>query len=127
MAELNHPEGGREADTNFDKLLGSLSDQKDANSQKLSRSTLEIVEDKLGYLDAETTPRDSDSEYSDTIFVNGEPVITTGRDVSRFVVDVRDDGDPSLTFRSIVLGTVFAGLGAALCQVLLCNPCTKRL
>jgi hypothetical protein len=49
--------------------------------------------------------------------VNGEPVITTGRDVSRYAVDLRDDEDPALTFRSLTLGTVFAGLGAALCQV----------
>lgn len=48
---------------------------------------------------------------------NGEPVITNGRDVSRYVVDLRDDGDPALTLRSLTLGTVFAGLGAALCQV----------
>ncbi len=46
-----------------------------------------------------------------------EPVIHDGRDVSRYQVDVRDDGDPALTFRSLFLGTVFAGLGAALCQV----------
>ena len=51
------------------------------------------------------------------IFHNGEPVITTGRDVSRFVVDIRDDEDPALTFRSMFLGTIFAGLGAALSQV----------
>lgn len=50
-------------------------------------------------------------------FVNGEPVITTGWDVSRYLIDMRDDGDPALTFRSLLLGTVFAGLGAALCQV----------
>jgi hypothetical protein len=49
---------------------------------------------------------------------NGEPVITTGLDVSRYVVDIRDDEDPALTFRSLTIGTVFAGLGAALCQVL---------
>jgi len=48
---------------------------------------------------------------------NGEPVITNGRDVSRYVVDLRDDGDPALTLRSLTLGTVFAELGAALCQV----------
>ena len=48
---------------------------------------------------------------------NGEPVITTGRDVSRFVVDIRDDEDPALTFRSIFLGTIFAAMGAALGQV----------
>lgn len=46
-----------------------------------------------------------------------EPVITSGEDVSRYLVDTRDDHDPALTFRSLFLGTIFAGLGAALCQV----------
>lgn len=49
--------------------------------------------------------------------VNGEPVITSGRDVSRYLVDLRDDEDPPFTFRSAVLGTVIGGLGAALFQV----------
>jgi hypothetical protein len=49
--------------------------------------------------------------------LDDEPVITTGSDVSKYVVDIRDDGDSALTFRSLVLGTVFAGLGSALCQV----------
>lgn len=53
---------------------------------------------------------------------NGEPVITNGRDVSRYVVDLRDDGDPALTLRSLTLGTVFAGLGAALCQIYQFKP-----
>ncbi|KAH9890519.1 oligopeptide transporter [Cubamyces lactineus] len=55
-------------------------------------------------------------------YVNGEPVITTGRDVSRYLVDTRDDHDPAVTFRSLVIGTVFAGLGAALCQIYLFKP-----
>ena len=50
-------------------------------------------------------------------YVNGEPVINSGRDVSKFLVDLRDDEDPPFTFRSIVLGTVIGGLGAALVQV----------
>jgi hypothetical protein len=50
-------------------------------------------------------------------FVNGEPVINSGRDVSKFLVDLRDDQDPPFTFRSIVLGTVLGGLGAAMYQV----------
>jgi hypothetical protein len=54
---------------------------------------------------------------SQPIFHNGEPVITTGHDVSRFVVDIRDDQVPALTFRSIVLGTLFGAMGAALSQV----------
>lgn len=50
-------------------------------------------------------------------FVNGEPVITSGRDVSKYLVDLRDDEDPPFTFRSVVLGTLMGGLGAALYQV----------
>jgi hypothetical protein len=50
-------------------------------------------------------------------YVNGEPVINGGRDVSRYLVDLRDDQDPPITFRSVVLGTVIGGLGAALYQV----------
>ncbi|KAI6095908.1 OPT oligopeptide transporter protein-domain-containing protein [Pisolithus croceorrhizus] len=53
----------------------------------------------------------------DEVFIKGEPVVTTGRDVSLYLVDVRDDGDPALTFRSLFIGTVFACLGAALCQI----------
>ncbi|KAL1733629.1 peptide transporter MTD1 [Schizophyllum commune] len=53
-----------------------------------------------------------------------ERVVTTGRDVSHYVVDLRDDGDPALTFRSLVLGTVIAGLGAALCQIYIFKPVT---
>ncbi|RDX52925.1 oligopeptide transporter [Lentinus brumalis] len=63
------------------------------------------------------------SAYDEEVeYVNGEPVITSGRDVSRYLVDVRDDGDPALTFRSLFIGTVFAGLGAALCQIYLFKP-----
>jgi OPT family oligopeptide transporter len=58
----------------------------------------------------------------DALYVKGEPVITSGRDVSRFVVDLRDDGDEALTLRSLVLGTIWAGLGAALYQIYLFKP-----
>jgi hypothetical protein len=54
---------------------------------------------------------------SQTKFLNGEPIIVTGEDISNYVVDDRDDGDPALTFRSFVLGTIIAGLGATLAQV----------
>lgn len=57
-------------------------------------------------------------------YVNGEPVVSSGRDVSDFLIDIRDDGDPAITFRSLFLGTVFAGLGAALEQVSIWwHPC----
>ena len=59
-------------------------------------------------------PEDADEKPQ---YVNGEPVIHSGRDVSKFLVDLRDDQDPPFTFRSVVLGTVIGGLGAALYQV----------
>ena len=65
-------------------------------------------------LDEKEDPYAHDSEV---VYVRGEPVISNGRDVSRFLVDTRDDGDPAITFRSLFIGTVFAGLGAALYQV----------
>lgn len=49
--------------------------------------------------------------------INGEPVIRTGRDVSCFLVELRDDGDPALTFRSLVIGTLFACVRAVNSQL----------
>ncbi|KIJ51867.1 hypothetical protein M422DRAFT_244244 [Sphaerobolus stellatus SS14] len=63
-----------------------------------------------------------EDEFGTTRFVNGEPVITTGSDVSNYAVDVRDDEDPALTFRSLLIGTVVAGLGAALGQIYIFKP-----
>ncbi|KAI0273164.1 OPT oligopeptide transporter protein-domain-containing protein [Russula aff. rugulosa BPL654] len=69
----------------------------------------------------------SSSGFEDTVdekpqYVNGEPVIINGRDVSRYLVDLRDDEDPPFTFRSAVLGTVIGGLGAALYQIYIFKP-----
>jgi len=91
------------------------------------------VDEKPAYVD---TPSDekgaalvlgkSSYDYEDAnekpLNVNGEPVITSGIDVSKYLVDLRDDEDPPFTFRSVVLGTVIGGLGAALYQVC----CTVR-
>jgi hypothetical protein len=52
-------------------------------------------------------------------YVNGEPVIRTGRDVSRYLIDLSDDQDPPFTFRSVLLGTVVGGLSAAFYEVCL--------
>lgn len=54
---------------------------------------------------------------SEPTFHKGEPVINTGLDVSRYVVDIRDDGETALTFRCMFIGTVFAVLAAAVSQV----------
>ena len=66
------------------------------------------------YLDKSSDFEDADQKPQ---YVKGEPVINSGRDVSRYLVDLRDDQDPPFTLRSVVLGTVIGGLGAALYQV----------
>lgn len=109
MADIIHQ------DTGIPELRASPSlDEKVPYDEKASDAGSQVLELNDAYL--EKGDGDSDAA-SDTLFVNGEPVIRTGEDVSRYAVDVRDDGDVALTFRSIVLGTVFAGLSAALGQV----------
>ncbi|KAF9873385.1 peptide transporter mtd1 [Colletotrichum karsti] len=58
----------------------------------------------------------------DVEYVNGHPVIRNGVDVSKFVVSDRDDGDPALTFRSIVLGTVFTALSSVITMLYTFKP-----
>ncbi|OCH87394.1 oligopeptide transporter [Obba rivulosa] len=84
-----------------------------------------VLSEKDAYLDSEKSSKldaVDGSEDGDVVRLKGEPVITTGLDVSRFLIDPRDDGDPALTFRSLFLGTLFAGLGSALCQIYLFKP-----
>ncbi|KAH8093283.1 oligopeptide transporter [Cristinia sonorae] len=81
----------------------------------------EVVNEKEYYSD-EKSLESRTSQDSEVQYVNGEPVITTGRDVSKYLIDVRDDGDPAITFRSLFLGTVFAGLGATMYQIYMFKP-----
>lgn len=100
-------------DTQSDRLVGlpKREQPEEKTFDKKSASSVEVLDEKVTPLDEKYLDAD------DVVLLNGEPVVTTGYDVSRFVVDLRDDGDAALTFRSLFLGTVFAGLGAALCQV----------
>lgn len=98
--------------------LPVLQNEKEYTDEKHAVDDDEIVE-KVDAYDKSSSLEDASAEYQKegVEYVNGEPVIKDGHDVSNFLIDVRDDGDPSLTFRSIFFGTVFAGLGAALSQV----------
>jgi len=46
-----------------------------------------------------------------------EIIIRSGKDAANHLLSLRDDGDPALTVRSIVLGTVMAGFQAAMNQI----------
>jgi len=97
----------------------SSPDAKEKQNEAGSDS-VEIADEKLD------TYIQSLNEDETPVYRNGEPVITTGRDVSRFAVDIRDDGDEALTFRSIFLGSLFAVMGAALSQAS-CPRTPRRL
>lgn len=46
-----------------------------------------------------------------------DAVIRTGADASKYLLSLRDDGDPIITFRSALLGTTFACFQAAMNQI----------
>lgn len=109
VAPLNAQESPLSTGLEDENVLGDARNQASQSSEKASQDL------------------DGDSNEDDVVYVKGEPVITSGSDVSRFLVDVRDDGDPALTFRSLCIGTVFACLGAALCQVRLSFNISAKL
>jgi hypothetical protein len=45
-----------------------------------------------------------------------------GFDVSKFLVSVRDDEDPSFTFRSVLLGTAFTALSSVITMLYIFKP-----
>lgn len=49
--------------------------------------------------------------------VDEDRVIRTGADASKYLLSLRDDGDPIITFRSALLGTAFACFQAAMNQI----------
>ena len=87
--------------------------------KSLGQADVNAVGEKLAvdYSDEKTSQTSGSGDDSSVKYVNGEPVITTGRDVSKYLVDLRDDGDPAITFRSLVCGTVIGALGSALITV----------
>jgi hypothetical protein len=89
-------------------ILTSLSNDSSSNNIPGDKKEASL------YLDESSDFRDADEKPQ---YVDREPVINSGRDVSKYLVDLRDDQDPVFTFRSVVLGTVIGGLGAALYQV----------
>ncbi|CAE6446396.1 unnamed protein product [Rhizoctonia solani] len=99
-----------------------LSPQSEVSVEKKFSPGRSTSKDLIPSLDEKLPLPDVDSYSDDVKLVNGQPVIETGAHVSNFAVDVRDDGDPSLTWRSFWIGTVVAGLGAALYQIYIFKP-----
>ena len=54
--------------------------------------------------------------------VDDTPIIVTGADAAAHLLPMRDDRDPALTFRGIVLATVLSGFQAVMTQIYYFKP-----
>ncbi|KZV61284.1 OPT superfamily oligopeptide transporter [Peniophora sp. CONT] len=106
-----------DADGKDKELLSQLPEL----DEKKSSSDSDVL-GKESKLDSERASFIENDALGEVRYVNGEPVVQDGKDVSRFVIDLRDDGDEAFTFRGLVLGTIFGGLGAALYQIYSFKP-----
>lgn len=62
------------------------------------------------------TPAESDG-YGEKDNDSNEVIIITGADAAHHLLPMRDDGDPALTVRSMVLATILAGFQAVMYQI----------
>ena len=53
----------------------------------------------------------------DAAEVSTGKIIRDGYDVSEYLLPIRDDGDPALTFRSVVLSILGGGFNATMFQI----------
>lgn len=44
-------------------------------------------------------------------------IIRTGADVSNYLMSIRDDGDPSLTLRSFIIGSIMTAFSSSVTQI----------
>ncbi|KAJ5933586.1 OPT peptide transporter Mtd1 [Penicillium verhagenii] len=94
-----------------------VDDKKGNVTEKVVESDDNTADSLTKDKDGQDTLADGDEEY-----VNGHPVIRNGLDVSKFLISTRDDGDPSLTFRSIALGTMFTALSSVITMLYVFKP-----
>lgn len=61
-----------------------------------------------------------------TIILDSDPPLQ-GADVAKFLVSTRDDGDPAITFRSLVLGTIFTALSSTITMIYMFKPSQQQV
>ena len=80
----------------------------------------EISKEGVRALDADITavpPYEDGSENDKDNSDDDNAIIITGADAALHLLPMRDDGDPSLTFRSILLATGLSGFQAVMNQI----------
>ncbi|WWC69095.1 uncharacterized protein I206_103031 [Kwoniella pini CBS 10737] len=85
----------------------------------IDKGTLQPEDDKDLFVDP---PDNANQQHlKDDISEDGH-IIRTGRDAADHLLSIRDDGDPAITFRSLVLGTIMACFQASMNQIYLFKP-----
>lgn len=105
----------------------------DFNAEPSSDSAISEVRSAHG--ESTTVKKEADTEIkgvppvynADDDYDDGETrhdtIIVTGADAARHLLPLRDDGQPSLTFRSIFLATILSGFQAVMSQIYEVSPC----
>jgi hypothetical protein len=89
----------------------TLDDSKD-EADSNSREEKDNIPDLYNY--------DGDDRLSD--LDDPDKIIKSGADAAQYMLSARDDGDPAITVRSMVLGTAFAAFYASISQIYKVSP-----
>jgi len=65
----------------------------------------------------ELTGKAASPEFSDLDLDDPDKIIKSGADAAQYMLSDRDDGDPAVTVRSMVIGTAFAAFYASISQI----------
>lgn len=66
---------------------------------------------------AAVSPSDVDGTEHEKDRHSEDVIIITGADAAHHLLPMRDDGDPAITFRGMVLATIFSGFQAVMFQI----------
>lgn len=84
---------------------------------RLDGDIIEILKDDTAIRVTEAKATHSDDSDQDSGSGAEDVIIVTGSDASKHLLSLRDDGQPALTFRSLVLATILSGFTAVMNQI----------
>lgn len=113
---MSHP------DTNIDPSpiksevkneVASSPSEEDTQNEKLD----EKVRKDGASIEVAPSPTVDDSLTDEKGIANENHIIITGADAAKYLLPMRDDGEPALTFRSLFLSTLLCAFQAAMNQI----------
>lgn len=80
-----------------------------------------VVNEKLDHIAVDDASADANihdnNKEKDNDANSDDAIIITGADAARYLLPMRDDGDPALTFRSLLLSSGLAAFQAVMYQI----------